>query len=96
MAIAKLKKYKLPGSDQILAELIQAGDEILLFAIHKLINSVWNKEELPDQWKESIFVSIHKKGAKTDCYNYHGISLLSTSYKILSNILLSRLSPYID
>jgi hypothetical protein len=24
------------------------------------------------------------------------ISLLSTSYKILSNILLSRLSPYID
>jgi hypothetical protein len=35
-------------------------------------------------------------GVKTDCNNYHGISLLSTSYKILSNILLSRLSPYID
>jgi hypothetical protein len=30
-----------------------------------------------------------------NCSNYHGISLLSTSYKILSNILLSRLSPYI-
>jgi hypothetical protein len=27
---------------------------------------------------------------------YRGISLLSTSYKILSNILLSRLSPYVD
>jgi hypothetical protein len=25
IAIAKLKKYKLPGSDQIPAELIQAG-----------------------------------------------------------------------
>jgi hypothetical protein len=25
-----------------------------------------------------------------------GISLLSTSYKILSNILLSKLSPYVD
>jgi hypothetical protein len=29
-AIAKLKKYKSTGSDQIPAELIQAGNEILL------------------------------------------------------------------
>jgi hypothetical protein len=36
------------GSDQISAELIQAGGEILLSTIHKLINSVWNNEELPD------------------------------------------------
>jgi hypothetical protein len=61
-----------------------------------LIKSIWNKEELPDQWKESIIVPVHKKGDKTDCSNYRGISLLSTSNKILSNILLSRLSPYID
>jgi hypothetical protein len=91
-----LKKCKLPGSDQIPAELILAGGEILLSEIHKLINSVWNKEELPEQWKGSIIVPIHKKGDKTDCNNYRGISLLSTSHKILSNILLSRLYPYID
>jgi hypothetical protein len=30
IAIAKLKKYKSPSSDQIPAELIQAGDEMLL------------------------------------------------------------------
>jgi hypothetical protein len=57
---------------------------------------IWNKEELPHQWKESVVVSIHKRGDKTDCSNYWGISLLSTSYKILSNILLSRLIPYGD
>jgi hypothetical protein len=96
IANAKLNKYKSPGSDQIPAEPIQAGGEMLLSAIHKLINSIWNKEQLSDQWKESIIVPIHKKCDKTDCNNYRGISLLSTSYKILLNILLSRLSPYID
>jgi hypothetical protein len=69
---------------------------MLLSVIHKLMNSAWNKEELPDQWKESIIVPNHKKGDKTDCNNYRGISLLSISYKMLSNIQLSRLSPYID
>jgi hypothetical protein len=60
-----LKRYKSPSSDEIPAELIQAGGEILLYATHKLINSVWNNEEFPVQWKESIIVPIHKKGDKT-------------------------------
>jgi hypothetical protein len=57
---------------------------------------ILNKQELPEQWKESIIVPVYKKGDKTDCSNYRGISLLSASYNILSNILLSRLSPYLD
>jgi hypothetical protein len=52
-----LRKYNPPGFDQIPAELIQEGDEILLSEIYKLINSIWNKEELPDQWKEAIILS---------------------------------------
>jgi hypothetical protein len=65
-AIANLKIYKSPGSDEILAELIQAGGVILLSPISKLFNSVWNKEELHDQWKEFIIVPVHQKGYKTD------------------------------
>jgi hypothetical protein len=60
--IAKLKKYESTGSDQLPADLIQAGGEILLPTTHKLINSVCNKEELPDQWTESVIVPVHKKG----------------------------------
>jgi hypothetical protein len=43
-----------------MAELIQAGGEMLLSQIHKLVNSVSNKEEL-SQWKESIITLIYKK-----------------------------------
>jgi hypothetical protein len=64
--------------------------------IQKLIKLIWNKEELPHQWKESTVVPLHKKGDKTDRRDYRGISLLSTSYRILSNILLARLTPYAD
>jgi hypothetical protein len=96
IATEKLKRYKSPGIDQIPAELIQAGGNTLRSEIHKLINCIWNKEELPEQWNESITVLIYKKGDKTDCSNYRRISLLATSYKILSNILLSRLAPYVD
>ena len=39
---------------------------------------------------------IYKKGDKTYCSNYKGISLLPTTYKILSNILFSRLTPYAE
>jgi hypothetical protein len=96
IAIEKLESYESPSIDQIPAELIQEGGNAQRSEIHKLINCVWNEEELPEQWKESTIVPIYKKGDETDCSNYRGISLLSTSHKILSNIFLSRLTPYVD
>jgi ArsR family metal-binding transcriptional regulator len=67
--------------------LIQAGGETLWYEIHELVNSVWTKEDLPDEWKEYIIVPVYKKVSKTDCSNCSEISLLSTSYKMLSSIL---------
>jgi hypothetical protein len=64
--------------------------------IHTFVNSIWIKEELPDQWKESITVPIYEKRDKTGYNNYRGISLLSTSCRIVSKILLSTFSPYGD
>jgi len=95
MAIDKLKSRKSPGIDQIPAELIKAGGRTIFLKIRKLITYILKKEKLPEEWKKSIIVPIHKKGDKTDCSNYRGISLLPTTYKILSNILLSRLIPYV-
>jgi hypothetical protein len=52
---------------------------------------IWNKEELPEEGKESCIVPIYKKGDNTDCNNYREIQLLSTMYK-----LLSRPTPYAE
>jgi hypothetical protein len=71
--VENLKRHK--GIDHIPAEMIKAGGRIICTEIYKLINSILNKEELPEQWKESITVPIYKLGNETDCSNYRGISL---------------------
>jgi len=76
MAIEKLKSHKSPGIDQIPAELIETRGITIRYVIHELIISILNKEELPEEWKESIILLIYRKGDKTGCSNYRGISLL--------------------
>jgi len=94
LVIDKLKSHKSPGINQIPAELIKAGDRTICLEINRLITSICKKEKLPEEWKESIIIPIHKKGDTTNCNNYRDISLLPTTYKIISNNLLSRLIPY--
>jgi hypothetical protein len=64
--------------------LIKAGERIGRSEIYTLISYVWNKEELLEQYKESIVVPIYKKGDETDCINYRGISLSLTTCRRLS------------
>jgi hypothetical protein len=41
--------------------MIQTGDRTLCSKIHEFIMSVWNNEELPQQWKECVTVPIYEK-----------------------------------
>jgi hypothetical protein len=63
------------------------------FVLRSINLLIWSKEDLPEQCKEWT-VLIYKKHDKVDCTNYRAVSLLSTTYKILSYVLLSRLTPY--
>jgi len=51
-------------------------------------------KEVPEEYKGPIVVPIYKKVDKTHCSNYIGISLLPSFFKVLTNNLLSRLTPY--
>jgi len=66
VAIGKLKNHKSPGIYQNPVEFIKAGGRTICCAIHKHITCIWNKEELPEELKESITVPIYRKGDKTD------------------------------
>ena len=96
LAVEKLKTCTSPGIDQIPVEMNKAGGKTIRSEIHKLIISILNKEELPEEWKESIIVPIYKNSDKTDCSNYIDIPLMSATHNILSNILQSRLNPYAE
>jgi len=52
LAIEKLKSHKSPGIVQISAELIRAAGRKICYEIHELFVSIWNKEDLPEEWKE--------------------------------------------
>ena len=67
LAIENLKGHKSPSINQIPTEFIKARGKIIRCKFHKHIISIWQKAELPEEWKESIIVPIYKKGNKINC-----------------------------
>jgi len=86
-----LKNNKSPDENNINSELIKLAGKHLATEIHKLIYNVWTREKIPTDWNMAIICPIFKKGDPAKVENYRGISLLDTSYKVLSLTILSRL-----
>jgi hypothetical protein len=60
IAIGKLKSYNFRGTDQILAELIKAGGEILRSEIHKFIRSIWIERNCHSSGRNLLFYQFIK------------------------------------
>ena len=50
----------------------------------------------PDQWSKCDIVPIPKSGNLEEVGNYRGIALSAVIAKIINNMLLNRIQPYID
>ena len=87
LSTEKLNNPKAPGADQIPSKLIQKDGSKINEEVHKLF---WNKEELPQELKEPIIISIHKKSNLT--YNNLRNFSSSTSYRFLANAILARMT----
>ncbi|KAJ4447210.1 hypothetical protein ANN_09212 [Periplaneta americana] len=96
MAVEKLKNNKVSGSDNIPPELLKNGCGKLLVCMKNLLPQIWEKEVFPKEWCMEIICPIHKRGDQIEYSNYRGITLLNTTYKLLSNVLYHRLRPHVE
>ncbi|KAK6750035.1 hypothetical protein RB195_002186 [Necator americanus] len=74
----------------------EAGGHPLHVILAAHMTSYLQKERIPDQWKTSRTVLIHKKGDREDLRNYRPICLLSVLYKVFTKIILTCISTTLD
>ena len=96
-ALTQAKKWRAPGPDEVTAELLLSCKAWSLPWMVELFNLCLQAQKVPQDWKDSIIVSLFKnKGCAAECNNYRGISLLSVIGKCSSHILISRLVVIAD
>jgi len=75
-AIKTLKNVKAPGTDMLCPEMFKANPKYSANTLMRLFESIWRCKKVPTDWKKGIIAKIPKKGTRTDCNNWRGITLL--------------------
>ena len=94
--IAKMKKNKSPGPDEIPIEFFKWLDDENLNFVLSVINTWWNAGSFPEAKLKAFVASIYKKGDPKKQENYRPISLLCSIYKIYASLLQVRIAHAID
>ena len=95
-ALENITRNKASGSDGILVELLQIPKDDAVKVLHSICQQIWNTQQWPQEWKRSVFIPIPKKDNAKECSNYHTISLILHTSKIMFKILQARLQQYTD
>ena len=94
-AISKLRRNKACGIDDIKAEFILEGKQILLEPLTQLFNEIFTSQ-FPESWSVGIITPIFKKGDKNDCNNYRGVTVGTALSKLYAMILNKRLMEWTE
>ncbi|KAA3674994.1 uncharacterized protein DEA37_0001165 [Paragonimus westermani] len=87
-----MKRNKAPGPDLLSPSLFKDGGVRLLSELTKLLQTIWETEEVPRDWCLSTVIPVFKKGSRSLCDNHRGISLVSVASKLLTGLILRRLT----
>lgn len=91
-----MKDKKASGIDGIPMEAWKYAGQGVRKELEELIKQIWKVGRIPEEWRISIVIPIHKRGDKEKAGNYRGISLLCTAYKIYPEILRKRLEREVE
>ena len=94
-AVNNMKLKKSAGPDDITAEHLKYGGEMVTAWLTGVLNSVVDAEQVPACLKQGITIPIYKGGGKDplDVDSYRGITLNSVISKVLESLILGRLEP---
>ena len=95
-SLAELKKGKSPGPDRVLLEYLIVLAETHPTLVNKLLNKIFSEHIYPTDWTINFLKPIFKKGDKDDTDNFRGLAVGSAFAKLFSQILLKRLTSYIN
>ena len=82
---------KASGGDGIPVELFQILKYDAVKMLPSICQQIWKTHQWPQDWKRSVFIPIPKKGNAKDCSNYHTITHISHTSKVMLKILQARL-----
>ena len=77
-------------------EILKADVTTTKDVLNQLFNKIWEKEEIPEEWRSGLLVKLPKKGDLTRCENWRGITLLCITSKVLTRIMLDRMKAALD
>ena len=95
-ALGNITMNKISGGDWILVELFQILKDDDMKVLHSIRQQIWKTQQLPQDWKRSVFIPIPKKGNAKECSNYHTIAVISHASKVTLKILQARLQQYVN
>ena len=87
---------KASGGDGIPVELSQILKDDIAKVLHSICQQIWKTQQWPQNWQRSVFIPIPKKGNAKECSNYHTITLISHTSKVMLKILQVRLQRYVN
>ena len=64
--------------------------------LYSLFEEIWEKKEIPIEWKEGYLIKNPTKCDLSRCDNFRGITLLSVPGKVLNIIILERIKGEVD